>query len=250
LLTGSAGPVFPDSLDNLTLGEAYYMTGDLEGAAKMLAEPAGSEDSSLSFRSLYLLGRISLLQGDFRQSKEYFERAAEAGRKSGKRWMALAGIGDALFGSGRFEEAVRRYRVAAGETLPGVDRAVLEVKTSICEQEMGNHAVAMVRLGRALSGIPILSGWVGREEEFLHSISMIGFGSPSPERENVYILLGPVQGSVHLFDAVGSEVPVKEVRKQGSVYLEIGPMSDVVEAMILAEKIRASSSLPLEILTR
>ncbi len=250
VLAGFVGPVFPDSTDSLTLGEAFYMTGDLAGASGKLGEAARSDQASRAFRALYLLGRISLLQGDFRQSKEFFERAADIGRDSGRRWMALAGIGDALFGSGRHEEAVRRYRLAVGEASPGVDRAVIEVKMALCEHELGHQNEATARLGKALSKIPLLSGWVGREEEFYHSMSMIGFGAPASNGEKILLLLGPVEGTVPLYDLIGPDVPVKEVWKQGKVFLEIGPLGDVVEAMILSEKIRAASPLPLEILTR
>jgi len=250
IMAGFVGPVFPDSIDNLTLGEAFYMAGDLTGASKKLREAAKSDQWNRSSRALYLLGRISLLKGDFRQSKEFFERAADVDQDSTKRLMALVGIGDALFGSGRHEEAIRRYRFAIGEAPMGVDRAVIEVKMALCEHESGRRNEAMARLSEVLTRIPLLSGWVGREEEFYHSMSMIGIGTSAAEGEKILLLLGPMEGDLHLYDLVGPEVPVREVWKQGRVFLEIGPLGDAVEAMILSEKIKAGSPIPLEILTR
>jgi tetratricopeptide (TPR) repeat protein len=246
----AAGPGFSDPIDNLTLGEAFFMAGDLAGASKVLGETAGSGQRDRASRALYLLGRISLLTGDFRQSKEFFERAADLGRDSGKRWMALAGIGDALSGSGRHEEAIRRYRLAMGEAPPGVDRAVIEVKMALCEHELGRGTAAAEHLGSALARVPLLSGWVGREEEFYHSMAMIGFGAPADTVEKVFLLLGPVEGDIHLYDLVGLETPVREVRRQGKVFLEIGPLGDAVEAMILSERIKAAFPLSPEIVTR
>src|SRR5680860_1910699 len=49
-----AGPV-----DDLTMGEAFYMSGNLAEAAQRLSSAARSETPTQAQRALYLLGRIS-----------------------------------------------------------------------------------------------------------------------------------------------------------------------------------------------
>jgi tetratricopeptide (TPR) repeat protein len=241
---------FPGPDDDLILGEALYMAGDLTGASQKLTEAAKSNQSDSVQRALYLLGRISLLTGDFRQGKEYFERAADVEPDSGGRWMALAGIGDALFTSGRYEEAVRRYRIAQAVAPPGEQRAIIDVKMALCDHALGKDEEAGIRMNNALSRIPLLSGWMGREEEFYHSMSMIGMGGAEKAGEKVFIVVGPVDGDPRLDEIIGSDVPVREIRESGGVFLELGPLGDAVEAMILSGKIRENSTLPVEIVTR
>lgn len=250
ILAGPAWNAFSGSADDLILGEALYMAGDLTGASQKLVKAAESNQSEHVQRALYLLGRISLLTGDFRQGKEYFERAADVKPDAGGRWMALAGIGDALFTSGHCEEAIRRYRIALAASPMGEDRAVIELKMALCDHALGHEQEAGIRMNNALSRIPLLSGWIGREEEFYHSMSMIGLGGPEKAGERIYILVGPVTGVVKLDRIIEPDVPVREIRKSGRVFLELGPLGDTVEAMILSEKIRENSPLPVEIVTR
>jgi tetratricopeptide (TPR) repeat protein len=250
LFVDPIGTAYPGSLDDLILGEALYMTGNLAGASKKLEEAARSGQIDQVQRALYLLGRISLLTGDFRQGKEYFERAADVKPDTGGRWMALAGIGDALFSSGRYEEAVRRYRITLGEAPSGEDRAVIEVKMALCDHALGREDEARRRMNSALSRIPLLSDWMGREEEFYHSMSMIGIGMPETEGERIFLILGPIEGVIQLDRIIRRDIPVREIRKEGSVYLELGPIGDAVEAMILSGKIKENHLLSVEILTR
>ncbi|UCG38053.1 MAG: hypothetical protein JSV00_07565 [bacterium] len=237
------------SIDDLILGEAHYMAGDLSAAAQRLSKAVNSDDAVQVQRAYYLLGRVSLLTGDFRQAKEYFERAADSGN-GGSRWKALAGIGDALYASGRHEEALRRYRIAQAAAAGGVDAAVMDLKMALCEHVLGNEAAARRQLGSALARIPVLSGWVGREEEFYHSMSMIGIEVSAKDEERIYLLVGPVRGDFNADEVMGVEVPVREIRKGGRSYLEYGPLADEVEAMIFSEKIRGAFSFPVEIITR
>jgi len=243
--------VSADPVDDLTMGEAFYMSGNLVEAAQKLSRAAGSTVPAQARRALYLLGRISLFKGDFRQAKEYFERSADIDTAgSVGRSMALAGIGDTLYASGRFEEAIRRYRVAQGEARMGREGAVIGLKIALCEHSMGRESEALKHLREALERIPVLSGWVGREEEFYHSMVMVGI---DPVRENIlriFIKAGPVEGDFRVDEIVGSEVSVKEVRSNNRSYLEFGPLTDSVEAMILSEKIQSRFSVPVEIITR
>jgi hypothetical protein len=164
--------------------------------------------------------------------------------------MALTGIGDALFGSGRYEEAIRRYRIAQSETATGVDEAIIGVKMALCEHALGREKKARGRMRDALAKIPLLSGWVGREEEFYHSMSVIGIGMPDAAGERIFLLVGPVESDFRFDDLIGPEVPVREIRREGGVLFELGPMADAVEAMIVSEKIRTDFSVPVEILTQ
>jgi hypothetical protein len=164
--------------------------------------------------------------------------------------MALVGIGDTLFGSGRYEEAVRRYRIALGEAPIGEDRAVIEVKMALCEHALGREDEARGRMNSALSRIPLLSGWMGREEEFYHSMSMIGVGVPETDGEKIFLLVGPLNDTIHLDKVTGRDIPSRKIRREGRLFLEMGPIGDAVEAMILSGKIKDNTSLPVEILTR
>ncbi len=227
------------------------MSGNLAEAAQRLSNAARSETPTQAQRALYLLGRISLFTGDFRQAKEYFERSADIdrARASGK-WMALAGIGDTLYASGRYEEAIRRYRIAQKEAGNGQEGAVIGLKIALCEHSLGRETDALGHLRAALAQIPVLSGWVGREEEFYHSMTMMGIEPPEQTEMRIYVEAGPVKGDFRIDDIVGNDVAVQEVRKGGRSYILFGPLTDSVEAMILSEKIRISFSIPAEIISR
>ncbi len=241
-----AGPV-----DDLTMGEAFYMSGNLVEAAQRLSLAAESEVPSQAQRALYLLGRVSLLTGDFRQAKEYFERSADIeGVRGAGRWMALAGIGDTLYASGRYKEAIRRYRIAQGVAGNGKEGAVIGLKIALCEHSLGRESEALDHLRAALSRIPILSGWVGREEEFYYSMVMVGIDPPQQTVTRIYVKAGPVKGDFRVDEVVGQHVLVKETRLSNRSYLEFGPLTDSVEAMILSEKIRSRFSVPVEIITK
>ncbi len=241
-----AGPA-----DDLTMGEAFYMAGNLVEAAQRLSNAAESKTPVHAQRALYLLGRISLLTGDFRQAKEYFERSADIeGVRAAGRWMALAGIGDTLYASGRFEEAIRRYRIAQGEAGNGKEGAIIGLKIALCEHSLGRESEALDRLRAALTKIPVLSGWVGREEEFYYSMVMVGIDPPQQTVTRIYIKAGPVEGDFRVDEVVGPNVLVKETRLNNRSYLEFGPLTDSVEAMILSEKIRSRFSVPVEIVTK
>lgn len=245
------GPVLADPVDDLTLGEAFYMSGNLSEAARSLSGAAGSKTPAQAQRALYLLGRISLLKGDFRQAKEYFERSADIkGVKAAGKWMALAGIGDTLYASGRYEEAIRRYRVAQRETSYSKEGAVIGLKIALCEHSLGRSSEALTHLRAALKRIPVLAGWVGREEEFYHSMVMVGLDPAQIPVTRIYILAGPIEGDFRADEVVGPEIPVKDTRKNSKTYLEFGPLTDSVEAMILSEKIQSRFQVPVEIITR
>jgi hypothetical protein len=241
-----AGPA-----DDLTIGEAYYMSGNLTEAARRLSTAAGSSTPAQAQRALYLLGRISLFTGDFRQAKEYFERSADIdGARASGRWMALAGIGDTLYASGRHEEAIRRYRIAQGEAGNGEEGAVISLKIALCEHSLGREADALDHLRGALTRIPILSGWVGREEEFYHSMTMVGIEPPEQSEMRIYVEAGPVTGDFRVYEVVGNDVAIQELRRGGKSFIVLGPLTDSVQAMILSEKIRSRFSIPVEIITR
>jgi hypothetical protein len=245
------GPVLADPVDDLTVGEAFYMTGDLHEAARSLSGASRSKMPAHAQRALYLLGRISLLTGDFRQAKEYFERSADIeGAGSPGRWMALAGIGDTLYLSGRYEEAIRRYRMALRETGSKDGAAVISLKAALCEQSLGRDETALDHLRSALEEIPVLSGWAGREEEFYYSMLMVGIDPARVQDVRIFILAGPIEGNFRLDELIGPDIPVKETRKNGASYLECGPFADSVEAMILSEKIRSRFKVPVEIIKR
>ena len=227
------------------------MSGNLVEAAQRLAAVSDSKVPAQARRALYLLGRINLLTGDFRQAKEYFERSADIeGARSAARWLALAGIGDTLYASGRYEEAIRRYRIAQGEAGSGNEASIIGLKIALCEHSLGKRSEALTHLRAALTRIPVLSGWVGREEEFYHTMVMVGIDPPLQNFTRIYVKAGPVKGDFRVDEVVGPHVLVKETRSGSSSYLEFGPLTDSVEAMILSEKIQSLFSIPVEIVTR
>ncbi|MDT8396064.1 MAG: tetratricopeptide repeat protein [bacterium] len=237
-------------MEDLTVGEAFYMVGNLAEASLRLSGAVKTGEPAQVTRALYILGRISLLTGDFRQAKEYFERSAESTDRSADSWMAFAGIGDALYAGGIYEEAIRRYRIAQGKAGGDVERAIIALKMALCENALGKEKEGLAHLREALKRIPVLSGWVGREEEFYHSMAMVGIDVREGEKQEIYVLAGPVRGNFNSDEVVGSDVPVREVRKQGKTYLEYGPLTDQVEAMILSEGIKTSLGVPVEVVTR
>ena len=81
-------------------------------------------------------------------------------------------------------------------------------------------------------------------------MDMMGIGTSPSEEGRFILLLGPIQGDLNLNHLVGPEVPVRELKKGGEVFLEIGPLEDEVQAMILSEGLKSSFPFPLEILTR
>lgn len=244
-------PVSADRGDDLTIGEAFFMSGNLAEASRHLEAAAGSKVPNEAQRAFYLLARISLLRGDFRQAKEFFERSADVAENgTAGRWMALAGIGDTLYASGRYEEAIRRYREALRATSQDGQGAVIELKIALCEHSLGEDTKALDDLGSALSRIPILSGWVGREEAFYHSMVMAGIEPAKAVVSRIYIKVGPIKGDFRVDEVVGPDIPAREIRVKGESYLEFGPLTDPVEAMILSEKIRSRYSIAAEIVTR
>lgn len=226
------------------------MAGDFVRAAEYLENVAASGGATQEARALYLLGRVHLLTGDFRQSKEFFERAAEKGTRSAAGWMTLVGIGDALFGAGRYEEALRRYRFAVSEMPSDLDAGVVEVKIALCHHNLGRPEESVRLLRDALTRIPSLSGWVGREEDFFRSVSMAGMGPASPEKGHLTLLVGPVEGDPDLSCLAGPDVPLKKLREGGEVFFQIGPLEDEIQAMILSEKIKSSCPFPVEMVVR
>ncbi len=230
------------------IGEALYMSGDLAGASVHL-DRALEEDSTVSVRALYLLGRISLLTGDFRQSKEFFERSLEL-FPEGYRYKALVGIADALYGGGRYQEAVRRFREAR---LAGAPEGLVELKLALCELAGGKNEAALDRVEKALNFIPVLSSWKGREREFVRSLKLQSFHVSEAALENVYVLLGPVSAWKKLppeIDEAVGPTPVKKIRENGKIYLRYGPMADPVEGMLLAESLRKLTSHEVRIIRK
>ncbi len=239
-----------DPMEDLTVGEAWYMIGNLAEASQRLSGVVDTGEPVQVYRALYILGRISLLTGDFRQAKQYFERAAETVGRSGSNTMALAGIGDALYAGGIYEEAIRRYRIAQGKTGGGVEKAIIRLKMALCENALGKETEARVHLREALADIPVLSGWVGREEEFYHSMAMVGINVREGVVEKIYVLAGPVRGNFNADEVIRPDIPVREIRRRGQTYLEYGPLTDSVEAMILSQSIKNSLEVPVEVITR
>jgi len=247
---GSFRSAFSDTAGDLIMGEACFMAGDFVRAAGYLEKVAASSGATQEGRALYLLGRVHLLTGDFRQSKEFFERAAEKLPPSAAGWMSLVGIGDALFGAGRYEEALRRYRFAVSEMPTDADAGVVEVKIALCHHSLGRHEESVRLLRDAMSSIPSLSGWVGREEDFFRSVSMAGIGPASPEKGHVTLLVGPVEGDPDLSCLTGLDVRLEKSWEGGEVFFHIGPLDDEIQAMILSEKIKSSCPFPVEMVVR
>ena len=79
---------------------------------------------------------------------------------------------------------------------------------------------------------------------------MVGIDPPRQNVMRIYVKAGPVKGDFRVDEVVGPHVLVKETRSGSSSYLEFGPLTDSVEAMILSEKIQSRFSIPVEIVTR
>jgi tetratricopeptide (TPR) repeat protein len=226
------------------------MVGNLAEASQRLLRASETGEPIQAYRALYLLGRISLLTGDFRQAKEYFERAVDGNRLPAGNWMALAGIGDALYAGGIYEEAIRRYRIAQGKAGGEVEKAIIDLKMALCQNALGKDEEARLNLRAALKKIPVLSGWVGQEEEFYHSMAMVGISVREGKVSQIYVVAGPVKGDFNAAGVVSADVQVRELRKGGKTYLEYGPLTDSVEAMILSESIRNSFEVNVEVINR
>ncbi len=243
-------PVGSGPAEDLTVGEAYYMVGNLTEASQRLSRSVETGEPVQAYRALYLLGRISLLTGDFRQAKEYFERAGESSNRTANSWMSLAGIGDALYAGGIYDEAIRRYRIAQGQAGGDVEKAIISLKMALCENALGKGEEARTHLRAALKKIPVLSGWVGQEEEFYHSMAMVGISVREGAVRKIYVVAGPVKGNFNADGIVSTDIQVREIRKRGETYLEYGPLTDSVEAMILSESIRNSLEVQVEVVNR
>jgi tetratricopeptide (TPR) repeat protein len=242
----------PDEL--LIVGRAHYMAGNLSEAIDPL-ESAAVGDDQVAAEAIYLLGRIYLLRGDFRQSKESFERAVEKCDQGYLRtsscWRAAMGIGDALFGSGQYQEAIRRYRQATrGRTQTGPE---LDLKLALAEMALGREKQALERLREALVGIPVLSGWVGRERDFMNNLSMQGLAKNAPDRiSRFYVSVGPVGRKVTTLEGIvlNPALHIQRVKTDGRFYLEVGPFVDSIEAVMMAETIKSGTSFGAEVVER
>jgi len=229
------------------IGEAYFMSGSFQEAVEYLTISVEKEGDK-AHRALYLLGRISLLTGDFRQSKEFFERAFENMPQS-IRWRAQAGIGDALYGNGQYEEAIRRYRVAKSDA-PGISNvAAVELKIALCEMALGREEKARVRMRKAMGQIPVLSAWSGKEEAFYQSLSMQGLKRGPRTVNRIFVNVGPVSRVIRGLEDIGISADVSSERQKigNATFLQCGPFNDPVEAMIFAETVKSKTSLKAEV---
>jgi tetratricopeptide (TPR) repeat protein len=229
------------------IGEAYFMSGSFQEAVEHLTisvERGGDK----AHRALYLLGRISLLTGDFRQSKEFFERAHE-NMPQGIKWRAEAGIGDALYGSGQYEEAIRRYRVAKNDAVGISSVAAVELKIALCEMALGREEKARVRMREAMDQIPVLSAWSGKEEAFYQSLSMQGLKHGPQTVERIFVTVGPVSRVIRGLEDLGISADISSKRQKigNAAFLQCGPFNDPVEAMIFAETVKNQTSLKAEV---
>lgn len=238
----------------LLVGRAHFMAGNLSDAIPPLQAAAASGDPA-GADAHYLLGRIHLLMGDYRQSKEYFERAFEdcsgANPQAYGCWRAAMGIGDALYGNGNYQEAIRRYREAGQGS--GVNRPELDLRIALADMAQGRREESLERLREALSRIPVLSGWRGREEDFIRTLTMQGLNRNAPDIvRRFYVLVGPVGREVTTLDGIeiDSSVLIQRVRIEGRFFLEVGPFWDSIEAVMMAESIKSGASLSAEIISR
>jgi hypothetical protein len=134
--------------------------------------------------------------------------------------------------------------------MTGRDGAVVGLKIALCEHALGRHESALDHIREALQQIPVLHGWVGREEEFYHSMVMEGIAPAEPSVVRTYIVAGPIKGDFRADEVVGTDMPVNESRRNSRTYLEFGPLEDPVEAMILSEKLRNRYAVTVEIIKR
>jgi tetratricopeptide (TPR) repeat protein len=247
---GTPSVVFSAEQIDLVLGEAYFMAGSFQEAVEHLTISV-QRDGDKAHRALYLLGRISLLTGDFRQSKEFFERAQEH-MPTVVRWRAQAGIGDALYGSGKYEEAIRRYRIAKNNAGGASNAASVELKIALCEMALGREEKAKSRMREAIEKISVLSSWSGKEEAFYKSLSMQGLQKKPGTAARIYVTVGPVSGIVKGLGDLGitSEISSSREKIGGKSFLRCGPFSDPVEAMIFAESVKNKTSLDTEVQVR
>ncbi len=236
------------SSSNVYLGEAFYMSGDLAEAEEYLSR-ALEDGGPGSVRALYLLGRISLLTGDFRQSKEFFERAEEK-LPDNVKWKGILGIGDALYSGGYYPEATRRYREAKHA---GAPEGIVELKIALSEIAMDKHDSALARVKAALPGIPILTAWIGREEDFFASLALQGFEGKIPGEEQLYVLLGPIPPKYKLparIREAAAQVPGSRIKEGGRIYFRYGPFADPVEGMLLSENLRGLTSYEVRMIRK
>lgn len=244
---GTPSAVFSAEPADLFIGEAYFMAGSFQEAVDHLSKSV-QRSGDQAHRALYLLGRISLLTGDYRQSKEFFERAQEHMPES-VQWRAQAGIGDSLYGSGQYEEAIRRYRVAKGNAGDASSAASVELKIALCEMALGREEKARTRMREAMGQIPILASWSGKEEAFYQSLSMQGLKQEPGTVKMIYVKVGPVSGIIKGLGDLGITAEVSSQREKvgGKSFLKCGPFSDPVEAMIFAESVKSKTSLDTEV---
>lgn len=250
LTLGTPSVGFSAEQTDLVIGEAYFMAGSFQEAVEHLSISV-DKNGDQAHRALYLLGRISLLTGDFRQSKEYFERAQEH-MPTGARWRAQSGIGDALYGSGQYEEAIRRYRIAKNSAGGVSSEAFVELKIALCEMALGREEKAKSRMKEAIEKISVLSSWSGKEEAFYKSLSMQGLQEKPGTAVRIYVTVGPVSGIVKGLGDLGvnSEISSSREKVGGKFFLSCGPFSDPVEAMIFAEFVKSKTSLDSEVQVR
>ena len=79
---------------------------------------------------------------------------------------------------------------------------------------------------------------------------MVGISVREDTVRQIYVVAGPVKGDFNAAGVVSDDVHVREIRKGGNIYLEYGPLTDSVEAMILSERIRTSLGVNAEVITR
>lgn len=236
---------------SLAMGEAYFMVGNLTEAAQHLQKTVDDTRGAGRARAFYLLARISLLTGDFPQAKEYFERTLDE-RDAGAalRDMSLVGIGDVHLAGGLYDEALRRYRRALQQDSRAVPPAQVEIRMALAEHYLGNHEEADATLSSALEAIPVMSHWLGREEEFYRSMAMTGIQERPEKWVRFYVVAGPLGRDGQENGPMEDGISVRDVRRDEERFREYGPFPDPIAAMIFSERVRKETGLRAEVVSR
>lgn len=171
--------------------------GAIGSVEKLLATP-GSASPEEIVAAQTLLGDIHLARGHVALADKAYSAALKVSPTSAP---ALVGLGEALFESGRYAEALARFE-AATQTDPSFLRAQIgAAKSKLSLDRIEDATRALAGLSKAQPKDPVVAFWYGRALEAAGDgdranavyHAAIDAAPPSPALVNVYVALATLQ---------------------------------------------------------
>ena len=182
--------------------EAQSRAGEAEGVASieaLLKNPAQASPEEVVAAET-LLGDIRLARGHVAVAEAAYTRALKVSPTSA---LALSGLGEALFRSGRFSDALARFEAGSQSDPKNVAAKVGTAKCKLMLERIEDATRLLAELTQAAPKDPTVAYWYGRtleaagDRDRANAIyrKVIDTAPPSAELVNVYVALATLQNA-------------------------------------------------------